>query len=240
MSSRALLLLSGGIDSTTLLAYIVKEFEEYTGGDGRQVHCLLFDYGQTLFKEVLVARDNAYTYKATSTIISIPFHNWLPRSEGHSAIIKGYRNNALPMGRTVEEIRLGDDSPPSYVPFRNGILLAYAVAYGESLGVEDIYVGANGLESGNYWDDTAAFARAMTSAAQQGTHPDYKPEIHFPFSEISKSQIVEIGLSLGVDYSRTWSCYLGDTDHCGRCDSCVQRLAAFKSHGLNIGGLPTR
>ena len=136
-------------------------------------------------------------------------------------------NIPIPVGRSREEI-LVDGTPLSYVPFRNGIFLAYAVALGEVEGIENIYAGANGLNSGNYWDDTTAFASKFTAAARTGTSQEYNPTIRFPFARWGKKKIVALGKRLGIDYEKeTWSCYVGGKTHCGICDSCVQRMDAL-------------
>lgn len=207
------LLLSGGIDSTTVLAELVAL--------GRAPHCLIFDYGQTLVKEVQVARDNAARYGAPSAVL----RSCLEQLPGDCSLLQG-DVSTISTGRSRNEIAAAG-TPGSYVPFRNGIFLAYAVAWGESLGVEEIYCGGNGLDSGNYPDDTEDFALAMTVAARVGTSPQYRPTIRFPNARLTKAQVVANGLSLGVDYDKTWSCYKNDAAHCGQCDSCVQRQHAL-------------
>lgn len=207
-----ILLLSGGIDSTTLLAKLVDE--------GRTPLCMIFDYGQTLKREISVARANAREYGVPYLTLFAPL-NFLP---GNCSILAA-TDAHVATGRTLEQINAG--TPSSYVPFRNGIFLAYAVAYAEGAGITDIYCGGNGLNSGQYPDDTAEFADAFQQAARLGTHRGYVPTINLPFSMIEKREIVELGRSLGVVYSRTWSCYKNGDNHCGECDSCLQRAIAL-------------
>lgn len=220
---KAILLLSGGIDSTVVLADLIAK--------GYEVHALIFDYGQTLLKEVDVAYGNAILYGAAEiTVVRAPL-TWLPSP---CAILQGNQDK-IAKGRTIRQIQ-ESGTPTSYVPFRNGILLSYAVAYGEATVIEDIYTGGNGLYSGNYWDDTRAFACAITVAAQIGTSPQYRPQVRFPFAEIPKAAIVTRGISLGVDFTQTWSCYHNGTQHCGKCDSCQQRRVALEQHGFTLNG----
>lgn len=218
----ALLLLSGGIDSTTTLAWLVER--------GKTVTALVFDYGQTLRKEIAVAYGNARRYDTKVTAIHFPM-GWMPT---RCSILCAH-NTPLTVGRSRQQIAQ-QGTPSSYVPFRNGILLACAVAYGECLGIEDIYCGGNGLDSGNYWDDTRHFADAFTSAARIGTSPNYRPQIHYPMADKTKAEVVVWGLELGVEYANTWSCYQDRDSHCGVCDSCVQRRDALLSSGLDIEG----
>ena len=210
---KSILLLSGGIDSTTLLAKLSTKYDETI--------CLIFMYGQTLEKEIEVAIINAKNYNAKSITVNLPF-DFIPAN--CSLLIKS--GIPIPKGRSIAQIREGG-TPTTYVPFRNGIFLSYAVAYGESTDIQDIYCGGNGLNSGNYWDDTIQFAEAFNNAANIGTTPQYKPNILFPFAQITKKEIVKEGLKYGVDYSKTWSCYENKTSHCGNCDSCVQRKEAL-------------
>ncbi len=211
MSKKAILLLGGGIDSTTLLAKLTNE--------NFKVLCLIFDYGQTLKKEIEYAINNAKLFKSEYQLIEIPLNKYLT----NCSLL--YREIIIEKNRTIEEIKKG--TPTSYVPFRNGIFFAYAVAIGETNEITNIYCGGNGLNSGNYWDDSSEFARKFSEVGIEGTSPEYFPNIQMPFSNIEKWEIIKIGKELKVDYSLTWSCY-EDTDvPCGICDSCIQRKLAF-------------
>lgn len=213
--SDAILLLSGGIDSTTLLAQLSAE--------GYRVHCLTFDYGQTLEKEIGIARRNAEKYRQEWQLMTID----LSGLKSKCALLG---DGTIPTGRTDEEI--DKETPSTYVPFRNGIFLAYAVALGEAQGINQIFAGGNGLNSGQYPDDTSLFAADFQTAANSGTSPEYVPKIRFPYANIHKSDVVAIGERLSVDYTETWSCYLNGPLHCGECDSCYQRLKAFREMEL--------
>jgi 7-cyano-7-deazaguanine synthase len=222
-SADALVLLSGGVDSTTVLARVRSR--------GFAVITVTFDYGQTLRHELAVAAGNSERYGAV-------IHYEIPLDLGPAATncaLMAGSSRELPTDRTVEEINQGG-TPPSYVPFRNGIFFAYLVGMGESLGIEDIYAGCNGLLSGQYYDDTMEFAAAFTEAARAGTSRNYCPEIHVPYAATDKGRIVAEGLRLGVDYSQTYSCYTNAVPHCGRCDSCQERAVAMAANGLNIEG----
>lgn len=206
----SILLLSGGIDSTTLLYQLKSQ--------GINPLCLIFDYGQSLIKEIDYAKRNCIANGVPFQIIKIDMNY----ADKCSLI-----NTDIPISthRTIENINA--NTPNSYVPFRNGIFLAYAISIGESRGIVDIYCGGNGLNSGLYWDDTIEFANGFESVANIGTTPDYTPRIHFPFAEISKNEIVRIGNKLNIDYSNTWSCYQNGSSHCMVCDSCIQRIQAL-------------
>ena len=219
----AVLLLGGGIDSTTLLFQLV--------ADKYRVHSLVFDYGQRLGKEVPMAYLNA-TDRAQmpAKIVRVPL-GWCGYN---SALVTAHRKT--PEDRNVEVIARDRDVPASYVPFRNGIFLAMAVAYGEDNGIAEIYCGGNGLLSGHYPDDTRQFGAAFQKAAEWGTGPNYTPLIHFPNHDVPKAEIVRRGLEIGVEYKHTWSCYNNGHSHCGRCDSCAQRKAALEANGLDIHG----
>jgi len=213
---RAVLLLSGGIDSTVVLAWL-RDFDV-------DVFALIFDYGQSLSKEIEIARANAEVYDAEYVILNTPLDFLKPVC---SLVLS--RNGLVPdieTGRNRGDITRGG-MPSSYVPFRNGIFLSYAVAYAESAGIQDIYCGGNGLDSGNYPDDTIEFARAFENAARKGTGFEYCPHIKFPLAEMPKRDVVEMGDQLGVRWQDTWSCYKNGAEHCWECDSCVQRQEAM-------------
>jgi 7-cyano-7-deazaguanine synthase len=207
----AILLLSGGIDSTLVLAKL--------SAMGGKILCLIFDYDQKLIKENDFAVANAKLYKQDYQIIKLPGKLIFPACNLIGT------NGALPQDRTLTEIEQ-QGAPPSYVPFRNGVFLSIAVAIGEGLGVKNIICGGNGLNSGNYPDDTKEFASAFEAAAWVGTQKDYACNIVFPNSEKTKKQIVDMAKYYDIDLEKTWSCYLNGEKHCGKCDSCIQRREA--------------
>jgi len=213
----AVVLLSGGIDSTTILRKLTN--------DGKKVMCLIFDYGQSLIKEVDVAVNNAEREHQDYKILKID----LTFSGSKCSLIS---DTDIATGRTFNEIDA--DVPTSYVEFRNGILLSYAVMFAEANDVHDIYGGFNGLDSGQYYDDTLEFINAFEIAANKGTSPHYNVAIHAPFSKMKKSDIVKLGISLGLDYNNTWSCYKNGEYHCEQCDSCKQRFRALKDGGFYV------
>lgn len=214
----AVLLLSGGIDSTTALYHLVKACD-------KRVYCLIFDYGQSLIKEVEIAANNAKRLQQDYKVIKID----LSFSDSKCSLIS---DTPIATGKTFQQI----DSavPTSYVEFRNGILLSYAVMFAECHGIHEIYGGFNGLDSGQYYDDTYEFAKAFEVAANAGTSPDYHVQINAPFSKMKKSDIVKLGISLGLDYNNTWSCYQNGEKPCGLCDSCKQRERALKDGGFYV------
>lgn len=213
----AILLLSGGIDSTTALHKLTAE--------GKKVLCLIFDYGQSLIKEVPIAMDNARALGQDYKVLKID----LTFSGSQCSLIS---DNPISHDKTFQQIN--EAIPTSYVEFRNGILLSYAVMVAEVHGIHHIYGGFNGLDSGQYYDDTIQFIKAFEAAANAGTNPAFNVEIHAPFSQMKKSDIVKLGLKLGVDYNTTWSCYENGAQHCGTCDSCKQRFRALKEGGFYV------
>jgi 7-cyano-7-deazaguanine synthase len=167
----ALVLLSGGIDSTTVLVELT--------GSGRNVISVTFNYGQTLSIELEYARDNAVRY-GVQKHMEVPL-DLSAMGVGCSLID---RNVELHLDRNKLDID-DDPHPTSYVPFRNGIFLAWLVALGECMNVENIYAGCN-EQSGGYPDDTRQFIAAMSRAADLGTSPGYHPMIFAPFTNMAK------------------------------------------------------
>lgn len=208
----AVLLLSGGIDSTTVLEMLTKQ--------GKKVFCLIFDYKQSLQKEIAVAAANAKRLHQPYKIVSID----LGFAGSKCSLIS---RTKISENRSFLEIDA--KTPTSYVEFRNGILLSYAVMFAEVNGINAIYGGFNGLASGQYHDDKLEFIQAFEKAANIGTSPDFRVKIFAPFAKMEKFKIVEFGRSIGVDYEKnTWSCYRNGKTHCGKCDSCKQRERALK------------
>lgn len=217
----SILLLSGGMDSNVVLAMLVAR--------GRRPLCLTFSYGQTLTKEIVIASENAERAGCPAHVVELDM-TWM----APNCVLLG-DGHQIPQGRSREVIAAAG-TPSTYVPFRNGIMLSIAAAAAEGHGVTELFMGANGLDSGNYWDDTMSFASAMERAIDEGTDPKWRPAVRFPLAEMSKAEAASIGRGLGVEFHRTWSCYHNGKKHCGACDSCVQRAAALGSIGLDIEG----
>jgi 7-cyano-7-deazaguanine synthase len=217
----AIVLLSGGLDSSTMLA-IVKE-------KGYKPYCISFDYGQKQSIELQFAKKTAYAIapKAIHMIVKIDLKIF-----GKSAITGDIE---VPKHRTEAEILSG--IPVTYVPARNTIFLSYALAYAEVLPANDIFIGANILDYSGYPDCRPAYIEAyniLANLALSRTVQGEKITIHTPLLQLNKTQIIEEGLRLGVDYSNTFSCYSPSIDGhaCGGCDACTLRLNAFKSINL--------
>jgi len=214
---RAVVLLSGGLDSATTLALCVRE--------GFEAYALSFEYGQRHKIEMLAAKRVALSLGAREhRIAEIDL-----RLFGGSAL-----TDEIPVPKNRSETT---DIPITYVPARNTIFLSYALAWCEILGAADIFLGANAIDYSGYPDCRPAFIEAFeklaglaTKAGVEGT----RFRIHAPFIAMSKSQIIQKGNELGVDFSLTHSCYDPTPDllACGTCDSCRIRLEGFRGAGL--------
>ena len=221
---RAVLLLSGGLDSTTMLALATS--------DGYAVYALSFDYGQRHAAELAAARAATHAYGVVEhKVIEIDL-----RAFGGSALTA---NIPVPKDR---ELKYDDNKIPiTYVPARNTIFLSYALAFAEVVGATEIFIGVNALDYSGYPDCRpefiAAYERMANLATRTGVEAKGEPAIRIrtPLIEMSKRQIIELGLKLGVDYSTTISCYDPGTEGeaCGRCDSCQLRLRGFSEAGAN-------
>jgi len=213
------LLFSGGLDSTTLAAVALsREF---------RVHGLTFRYGQRHEREVQAAIRLAGDMGLQShRVVEID----LP-SVGGSALTD--RGIELPRGRDPGEIS-GGPIPATYVPARNTIFLSYALAWCEVLGARDIFIGVNALDYSGYPDCRPEYLRAFERlaglATRAGVEKGEAINIHAPLVDKTKAEIIRWGLELGVDYSRTWSCYDPEPDGrpCGQCDSCLLRKKGFR------------
>ncbi len=219
---KAVILLSGGIDSATTLAIARSE--------GFKCYALTFEYGQRHHREIESAKKVAQSLAvAEHRIIDIDLAAF-----GGSALTDP--NIDVPKDRT--ELGKSGQIPPTYVPARNTIFLSYALAWAEVLGAFDIFIGVNTTDYSGYPDCRAEFIAAFektanlaTAAAVQG-RGQYR--INTPIIDMTKAQIILTGTSLGVDYSLTHSCYDPDEQggSCGRCDSCRLRLKGFDEAGL--------
>ena len=216
----AVVLLSGGLDSTTTLAVARKE--------GFACHALTFDYGQRHKRELLAAAAVAKAMGAASHCV-VCLDLTAAGGFGHSALTD---HIDVPKDRPPQ-----GGIPPTYVPARNTIFLSVALAYAEIIGAYDIFIGVNIIDYSGYPDCRPEFIAAFqnlanlaTAAAVQGRG---RYTVHTPLIQMTKAQIISRGLSLGVDYSLTHSCYDPDAEGlaCGRCDSCRLRLAGFAAAG---------
>jgi len=212
-------LFSGGVDSTTALYWALRRYDE--------VRALTFDYGQRHKVEVRAARMIAHRLGVSQTILRIDLGQI-----GGSALT----DPMIPVPRHGRVPRLRFSGPPvTYVPFRNGILLALAAAWAEPRGINELVCGFNIVDSPEYPDTRPAFVRSMERAINAGTKAAFGPprmRIRAPFIGWEKSDIIKHGLRLGADYSRSITCYSGEETPCGSCSSCLLRARAFKELGL--------
>ncbi|HKF47038.1 MAG TPA: 7-cyano-7-deazaguanine synthase QueC [Terracidiphilus sp.] len=218
----AVVLLSGGLDSATVLAIARSE--------GYAAHALSFDYGQRHRFELLAARRVAEAGGAADhRVAAIDL-----RAFGGSALTSDI---AVPKGRGAAEMSHG--IPITYVPARNTIFLSFALAWAEVLGSSDIFIGVNALDYSGYPDCRPEFVRAFEQMANLATKAGVEGRqhlvIHAPLVAMTKAQIIRAGLDLGVDYSLTSSCYdpAPDGTPCGECDSCILRRKGFAENGIS-------
>ena len=213
----ALVLFSGGIDSTTAL-YWARRFYE-------QVQALSFDYGQRHKVELPLARRLTRRLHITHEVLKVDL-----RPIGGSALTDP--SLRLPKFRSPKEFAAG--IPSTYVPFRNGIFLALAAAWAETRTLTDIICGFNTMDSPHYPDTRGPFVRAMERAIELGTGVRPKGQevrIVTPLLRMRKAEIIRTGLSLGADYSFSISCYGGREIPCRRCSSCLIRQNAWREVG---------
>jgi 7-cyano-7-deazaguanine synthase len=217
MQKRAVVLYSGGLDSTTCLAM--------AKADGFVPYAMSFSYGQRHGFELEVAKANARSLGAVEHLV-VDFD--LRRMGG----------SALTDDISVPKEGVGSDIPVTYVPARNTIFLSFALGWAEVLGAFDIYIGVNSLDYSGYPDCRPEFVSAFETLANLATKSGVERKGHFsirtPLINMTKSEIIKAGVALGVDYSRTHSCYDPDSvgTSCGRCDSCRLRLKGFAEAGL--------
>ena len=218
--SKAVVLLSGGLDSTTTLAVAKR--------DGYDVHAMTFRYGQRHEIEVDAARRVATAAGVRDHVVA----DIDLRTFGGSALTG---DAAVPKDRHVDAIRNG--VPITYVPARNTIFLSFGLAWAEVLGATTIFVGVNAVDFSGYPDCRPEYIAAFQRMADLATRAGIEgrgPKIQTPLISMSKADIIRLGVSLGVDHSLTTSCY-DPTIHgvaCGHCDSCVLRLKGFAEAGM--------
>jgi 7-cyano-7-deazaguanine synthase len=224
-NQRAIVLLSGGLDSTTVLAI--------ARARGFDCHALTVRYGQLHQVELAAARRVAQALGAVA-------HHVLEfdlRALAVSALTSP--DIAVPKDRPLEDIGAAGDVPVTYVPARNTILLSLALAWAETLSAYHIFIGVNVLDASGYPDCRPEFVNAFQNLANLATRAGVTPdsprfEIHAPLIEWTKAQIIQAGLALGVDYAITHSCYDPSPAGlaCGRCDACALRRKGFQDAGV--------
>jgi 7-cyano-7-deazaguanine synthase len=211
MNKKAVVLLSGGLDSTTLLYYAL--------GRGYACTALIFDYGQRHAGEIALA-------KKTASLKRCPYY------------VVGFRLPWKGSSLTDRNLKIpvrgefGKDIPSTYVPARNAIFLSFAVSLAETINASTVFIGANAVDFSGYPDCRPVFYRAFNKAMAAGTKAAGGIKIIAPFISKSKAGIIRIGSRLGVPYARTWSCYKGGAAPCMKCDSCRLRAKGFKEAGL--------
>ena len=217
---RAVLLLSGGLDSSTLLALALR--------DGYDVYAMSFRYGQRHDREIAAARQIAASSGvAAHVVVDIDL-----RIFGGSALTADIE---VPKDRDTATMESG--VPITYVPARNTIFLSYALAWAEVLGAHDIFIGVNAVDYSGYPDCrpeyVSAYERLANLATKATVQDGRRIRIRAPLLDLSKAEIITLGSSLDVDYSMTTSCYdpAEDGSACGRCDACSLRLKGFAEAG---------
>lgn len=220
MSERALVLSSGGVDSTTLLAAAVKQF------GAENVIALSVYYGQKHFKELEASDKTAGYYKTEH--IKLDLSAIFKYSD--CSLLSG-SNSAIPHETYADQLKKTDGAPVStYVPFRNGLFLSAAASVALSKGCSVILYGAHADDAaGNAYPDCSLdFVNAVNAAVWEGS--GHQVRIEAPFARMNKAGIVKTGLELGVPYELTWSCYEGGDKPCGVCGTCRDRAAAFAAN----------
>jgi 7-cyano-7-deazaguanine synthase len=217
MTKKAVVLYSGGLDSTTCLAMAAK--------DGFSPYAISFSYGQRHSFELQVAKANAKPMGAVEQLV-VDFD------------LRLMGGSALTSDIDVPKDGGGSDIPVTYVPARNTIFLSFALGWAEVLGAFDIFIGVNSLDYSGYPDCRpeyiAAFEAMANLATKAGVEKTGRFRIHTPLISMTKAEIISAGLALGVDYGRTHSCYDPSPEglSCGKCDSCRLRLKGFAEAGL--------
>jgi 7-cyano-7-deazaguanine synthase len=218
--AKAIVLLSGGMDSTTTAAIALRQ--------GFDVHALSFRYGQRHAVELEAARRVALALGVSRhVVLDIDL-----RAFGGSALTG---DAAVPKDTPMD--RIGERIPATYVPARNTIFLSFALGWAEVLGARDIFIGANALDYSGYPDCRPEYMAAFERVANLGTRAGVEGagiRIHTPLIRLSKREIVLEGARLGIDYALTYTCYdpAPDGAACGRCEACLLRLKGFREAGM--------
>jgi len=222
VAKKAVILLSGGLDSTTCLAFAKRA--------GFELYALTLSYGQRHQAELSAARRVVKAYRVKKhLVLDLPLDSF----GGSSLTDKGIR---VPKGRSLRA--MGQGIPSTYVPARNTVFLSTALAWAEALGASDLFIGVNALDYSGYPDCRPAFIRSFERlaklATKKGVEGKWRLRVHTPLIRLSKAGIVRLGRKLGVDFSLTHSCYDPKKGGypCGACDSCLLRAKGFREAGI--------
>ncbi|EAW36943.1 7-cyano-7-deazaguanine synthase QueC [Lyngbya sp. PCC 8106] len=216
---KAVILLSGGLDSSTVL-YQAK-------AEGYECYAISFDYQQRHQRELASAQQIAQSAGVVEhQVVKFDLSLW-----GGSALTD--RKIDLPNDRSLNQ--MSENIPITYVPARNTIFLSFALGYAETVNASRVYIGVNALDYSGYPDCRPDYIAAMQDVFRLGTKQGREGNpilIHSPLIHLKKTEIIQLGNRLRVPWEKTWSCYAGEEKSCGVCDSCKLRLAAFKELGL--------
>jgi 7-cyano-7-deazaguanine synthase len=216
---KAVILLSGGLDSSTVL-YQAR-------ADGCECYAISFDYQQRHRRELQSAMFVAQSVGVVQhQIVNFDLRLWGGSALTDEAI-------ALPQARSLDE--MSQSIPVTYVPARNTIFLSFALGYAETIGAQRVYIGVNALDYSGYPDCRPDYIQAMQEVFRLGTKQGREGQpidILAPLINLKKTEIIQLGNQLDVPWELTWSCYAGGDQACGVCDSCRLRLAAFAQLGL--------
>jgi 7-cyano-7-deazaguanine synthase len=217
---KTLVLLSGGMDSTTALALAIHKTENEVGLHRTNVSTVSFNYGQRHAKELMAAANVARYYNVENEVLDL------------RGAMKAFEGSALTGGGDVPEGHYADETmKKTVVPNRNMIMLSLAAGLAVSRGIEQIVYAAHAGDHAIYPDCRPEFAAIVGAAIQIGNYN--APRLRTPFIAMAKDRIAVVGAQLKVPYHLTWSCYNGREAHCGTCGTCVERIEAFALAGLD-------
>lgn len=222
---KAVVLFSGGVDSTTALAMAIDKYGH------KNVAALSISYGQKHVKEIESAKEIVKYYEVD--FYTIDLSEMFKYSE--CSLLSRNNDMEIPKESYAKQLSETNGEPVStYVPFRNGLFLSSAASMALSFEAEVIYYGAHSDDAAGsaYPDCSDVFNNAMNTAIYEGSGRQLK--IEAPFVNLNKKQVVKIGVELGVPYEMTWSCYEGSDKPCGKCGTCIDRREAFLANGLDI------
>ncbi len=218
MKKKSVVLLSGGLDSTTVLYSTIRR--------GDEVSVLTVHYGQLHHKEIEFARKTTARLRLRHEVV----HFNLPWKG--SALLDA----AIDVPKNRTSLAMGQGIPVTYVPARNTVFLALAASFAETLGAQNLVIGANALDYSGYPDCRPAFLQSMAETLRLGTkfgEEGGRFEVDAPLVNLSKKEIILMGAGLQVPFELTWSCYRGESQPCQQCDSCLLRAKGFAEAGLH-------